>query len=332
MAVLLVGTYTTACQGKGIYQVYADEMNSVLSEPELIIETRDPSYLLVNEKGLYWVDEAIGEPTGRLCFARREGKRFIPVQSLETMGENPCHLALSPDGKTMAVANYTSGSVTMFDVLDSGGFERREVIPGRHGSADPLRQEGPHAHFVFFDRNDVLYCADLGADEIRCIRRQDGAWRQDEAPAVQLDAGEGPRHFVKYGDTWYIVTEMGRHLVRKTPEGMEKWPLTADDLPGTGAALKADGHVFYTTQRGADTVSVFTDMNGRMVCEGPFPAGGKTPRDCLHVMESIFCACQDSGEVTALHLEDRYNNTWVFNDRVSIPGAVCVVEDRYSWY
>ena len=64
-------------------------------------------------------------------------------------GSAPCHLALHPDGTTLFVANYVSGTVAVFPLDAEGrvtGAEPAQVI--QHTGSGPRtdRQEGPHAH------------------------------------------------------------------------------------------------------------------------------------------------------------------------------------------
>ena len=322
MKTVLVGTYTTGTESEGIYRLREDDQGR-FGEIELALRSHDASYLLPVKGGLYFVDEALGEKEGRVSYARKTEAGYELVTTLPTGGENPCHLALSPSGNTLAVANYTSGSVALFTARGEG-LEQLALIPGEHGSVNVVRQEGPHAHFVAFEGEDTLYVSDLGADEIRTIRRIEGTWRAF-APVHVFAPGAGPRHFVRRGNVWYVICEMGNVLYRLSPGEETVLPVTDSGVPGTSAAVRLgeDGGI-YCTQRGADVLTVFRDDAEGLRREGIWPAGGRTPRDCLPMGNRILCACQDSAEVTVL---ERIQQDIRLRQRIAVPGAVCLAEE-----
>ena len=317
MRSVLVGTYTTGTRSQGIYRVRVDAETGRLSDKELLIKTRDASYLLPVPGGLYWVDEALGESMGQVC-CRMEGK----IHAVPSGGVNPCHLAMSGDGKWLAAANYTDGTVSVFRVTEDGPVPAGR-FPGRHGSVNPARQEGPHAHFVCF-AGERLYASDLGADEIRVLHLRDGVWTEEENPGLTLDGGDGPRHFLISGDTWYIITELSNRLYRIRPEERTFLSLIGPGETGTAAALRSDRENLYCTQRGEDLLIVARDTGSGLEMTGRFPVEGRTPRDCLPLGKTVLCACQDSGEIVSM-LRD--GNTWKTVDRMEMPGAVGLAEE-----
>ena len=324
MEQILVGSYTTGTESDGIYRLKVDQ--GMIQDIEVVMFAEDPSYLLPVPGGLFWVNEALGSREGKVGFAKKRLRGGYEMQwETGTKGENPCHLALSPDGSTLAVANYTSGSVAVYDVT---GREPAllSVLEGRSGSVNPQRQEGPHAHFVLFRDNRTLWCSDLGADEIRLIEREGDAWVQAEEPVRRFAPGDGPRHLLDCGDHWYAITELSQKLYRIGGGREYEAPILLDGAEGTGAALRMDGDgLIYCTQRGADLLSVFTDTGEKLEPVGMYAAGGVMPRDCLPVGNMVLCACQGSGEVTCLWREGW---TWTGSDRVSAPGAVCLALER----
>ena len=323
MISLLAGSYTETPSAFGLTRLRVDEREGRLLPPEPLLRTRDVSYLLRAGGCLYWVDEALGEKAGRLVKAVREGECYREEGSVSTKGENPCHLAMSPDGRWMAAANYTSGSVALFPLDREGMPGEAQLFPGAHGSADPVRQEGPHAHFVFFDGPDRLYAADLGADEIRCLEKRGGRFEETGA-ALRFPPGTGPRHFLKKGDTFLVAAELDDAFLRVGPGGTERMPLFPGG-GGTAAALREgpDGK-YYLTERGHDLLCVFREEEGKLVMESSSQAGGKVPRDCLPLEGLCLCACQ-AGEVTLL--ARGVDGGWLVKDRAEVPGAVCLVKE-----
>ena len=110
------------------------------------------------------------------------------------MGDVACHLCLSPDRQSLFCANYISGNIAVFRILDRS-FEFIQSITGHgHCGNDRKRQDGPHAHCcAFIDGN--LWAADLGQDAI-FIFPWDGEKLGSEIGRIAFPFGSGPRHFV----------------------------------------------------------------------------------------------------------------------------------------
>ncbi len=324
MEQILVGSYTTGTESDGIYRLKVEQ--GMIRDIEVVMFAEDPSYLLPVPGGLYWVNESLGSKEGKVGFARKRLRGgYERIWEVGTKGENPCHLALSPDGSTLAVANYTSGSVAVYDVT---GKEPNmlSLLEGRSGSVNPARQEGPHAHFVLFRDNRTLWCSDLGADEVRLIERDGDAWVQADAPVKRFAPGDGPRHLLDCGDHWYAITELSQQLCCFRENGEYRAPVVIDGVEGTGAALRMDDEgLLYCTQRGMDLMTVFQDTGTELQQVGIFATGGMMPRDCLPVGNMVLCACQGSGDVTCLWREGWM---WTGSDRVKAPGAVCLALEK----
>lgn len=314
---ILVGTYTTGSTSRGIYRLTKGGV-------ALALEACDPSYLLCAPTGLYWVDEALGQREGRLCFASRQGE---PVVCLPSGGENPCHLALSPNGRLMAVANYASGSVSLFHLNGHGVPLPAIVFEGSGSGSDPLRQQGPHAHFVHFADDDTLWCCDLGCDAVRVLQCENGVWRE-ATPLFRLPGGSGPRHMVVSDKIAHVLCELDSTLYSlsiASGELLRAVRCVPQRASESAAAIKqgADGRL-YTSHRGSDLISVFApDEKGLPVYVSSFPCGGKSPRDILIVGDQLLCACQDSHTVTMFSIASGSGYTQIGS--WSAPSPVCLI-------
>ena len=290
---VLIGTY-----GAGIWRLDTEKACAAQ-----VAEAQDPSWLLrVGGDRLYATEECLGEKQGRVALFVRKDGAWIRRCTVPSGGENPCHLACSADGKWLAAANYTSGSVALFPLDEAGSPGKPQLFPGHHGGPNAERQEGPHAHFVTFQPEGLL-CCDLGADELRRIVLTPDGW-QEAAPLWTLPAGTGPRHFARHGNRAYIVCELsGELLTYPYPEGRR---LTrehiADGAKGTAAALRfgEDGRL-YASHRGGDCVSIYElDASGLPRLALRTSSVGSWPRDVLPIPDGMVCACQKSGEVVLL--------------------------------
>ena len=114
-SVLLVGGYTPPTgTGRGIALVEAGPDG--LADRGVLAVTESPSFLAISADGqrVYAVNET--DP-GRVSGFARTGAQsdpgLSPLGSQPTGGAHPCHLALHPSGRLLAVANYSSGSVAV---------------------------------------------------------------------------------------------------------------------------------------------------------------------------------------------------------------------------
>ncbi|KAF1028550.1 MAG: 6-phosphogluconolactonase [Burkholderia plantarii] len=147
---LLVGTYTDA-GSQGIYVYRFDTASGALT-PVSTARTVNPSYLLPSRDGrfVYAVNELPGDngPAnvrgGISAFgfdARTGALTFLDRVSAE--GNDPCYLALSPDGKYLLSANYSvasdpGGSFSVFPVQPDGKVGAA-VLNVHHEGSGPVK-------------------------------------------------------------------------------------------------------------------------------------------------------------------------------------------------
>src|SRR4051794_10617929 len=174
-----VGTYTNA-KSKGIYVMDMDPKTGSLTEPKLAAQTPGPSYLALhpNRRFLYAVNEMDsfqGQKTGGVsAFSINADGTLTALNQQSSGGPGPCHLVLDAKGRSLVVANYAGGSVASYRVADDGSLSAPvSVIQHQGSSADPRRQEGPHAHCAAIDPGAGgarVLVADLGLDKVMVYR------------------------------------------------------------------------------------------------------------------------------------------------------------------
>ncbi|MEO7262555.1 MAG: beta-propeller fold lactonase family protein [Jatrophihabitantaceae bacterium] len=166
---LLVGGYTPPTgAGQGIQLV--QHCDDGLVDRGMLAATESPSFLAISADGerVYAVNETA---PGRVSAFARTGPvaspGLEPLGSQSTGGAHPCHLALHPSGRLLAVANYSSGSVAIHPLDGTGALQPYSKLLRLHGSGPSAeRQDGPHAHQVSFAGGDELIVADLGSDRL----------------------------------------------------------------------------------------------------------------------------------------------------------------------
>ena len=227
-------------------------------------------------------------------------------------GAGPCHLALGPDGRTLAVANYDSGDVAVL-AIDEQAEARLAATHREAGSGpDPERQAGPHAHWVGFGPDGRLYATDLGTDRVLAFASE----RLDEAGVVfAAPPGSGPRQiaFHPLESRAYLVSELASTLTVLDRSG-PRWAARATlstlppDAPGEnlgGAiAINEAGSRLFVSNRGHDSVATFAlDDEGDATAIGHVASGGASPRFLLLVKDNLLVAHEQSGGVTLLPLD-----------------------------
>jgi 6-phosphogluconolactonase (cycloisomerase 2 family) len=158
------------------------------------------------------VSEHKGLPCGTVEAYRVQTKTghltFLNRQPLALSATMPRNIAISPDGKTLAVAVHGGGAYNLLPIMPDGGV-------GRVGSAmketgcGPVagHQDTAHPQAVLFDRSgDRMIAADLGCDRISVLSRAASGGALGRHSRCELPPGSGPRHLVlsPSGDRLYV--------------------------------------------------------------------------------------------------------------------------------
>ncbi|GAA0602278.1 lactonase family protein [Kribbella sandramycini] len=233
----------------------------------------DPSFLVRSADGrfLYVTNETVTDPPepGRVsAYAIQPdgGLEFLNDQPTE--GLHPCHLGIDPTGAYLLSANYSSGSVAIHPIAADGSLGTASQIVQREGTGPNAdRQEGPHAHQVAFFGGHV-FDVDLGSDTVyTSTLTPEGTL--EEVDRLRIHPGAGPRHLVFHptGAAAYVVNELDSTLtVCSHTDGKLQVVQTLStrpaDTPGENypaeLLISADGRFLYASNRGDDTIAVFT--------------------------------------------------------------------------
>jgi len=245
--------------------------------------------------------------------------RFIGKQA--SGGDNPAYVSVGQEGRHVAVANYTGGSLSVYPVGKEGELLRASINIRHFGhSIDSVRQDRAHVHSVVFSPDGrYLYTQDLGMDKIMIDafdelkeppledhgagvggagggaggRAQGGAAGEGTVAAV---GGSGPRHltFHPNGRYAYLVEEMGGSVdvYRYHPETgaldlLQR--IAAHPQEARGPFRSADIHVapdgryLYASNREDSTIAIFSiePATGLLKTVGYQSTFGKEPRNFM---------------------------------------------------
>ncbi|MDQ2623632.1 MAG: lactonase family protein [Actinomycetota bacterium] len=235
------GAGTPGGLGEGIWRgTLAD---GELTDVSFMVEAPAPSFLAAHPSGR-WV-YAVSEGAAGAVTAFEVTDGLVERESVSSGGADPCHLALSPDARSLYVANYSSGTLAVIGLDADGAIEGhgpRQVLGFEGTGPDPERQEGPHAHFVAVPSANEVVVADLGTDVLRhyavgvesTLRPADAL---ELVGLTRLPPGTGPRHLAISPDErwWYVVGELDAtlHVLESTPQGLASRQVLS--LAGSGA-------------------------------------------------------------------------------------------------
>jgi 6-phosphogluconolactonase (cycloisomerase 2 family) len=142
--------------------IYASRLNAdgSMAKPRLVATQAKPSFFALHPKldVLYVVTEtAINDKERAASLAAYQFDRAayqagdlpdLKLLNIERVqGNGPCHVTVDAQGKFAVVANYGSGSVSLFPIQASGALEPESSTVQHQGSGpNTARQQGPHAH------------------------------------------------------------------------------------------------------------------------------------------------------------------------------------------
>ncbi len=347
-----IGTYTGG-DSEGIYLLHFDAESGLLEKKGLACAVENPSFLALHPSKplLYAVgqmrdaDGQVGGAVSAIAINPGDG-RLVLLNTQSSVGRGPCHVAVDPSGRHVAVANYSGGSVAVLPILEDGRLgEAACHIQHEGSSVHPQRQQGPFAHSVTFDAaGRFLFAADLGADKIFVYRfdAERGVLEPNDPPSATLAPGAGPRHFAFHptGRFAFTVNEldntvtafsydatMGRldtlQSIGTLPEDFAEQNTTAE------IRVNHSGRFLYASNRGHDSIAAFAidQETGRLTALGQTPTGGRTPRN-FNLDPSgrfLIAANQATNNVVVFRIDQDNGTLEAAGQEVAVPTPVCVL-------
>ncbi|MEL7159514.1 MAG: lactonase family protein, partial [Bacteroidota bacterium] len=326
-----LGTYTRQeghvnGQAKGVYRAKIDLNGGRMTEPGLVAEVTNPSFLkLSNDEKVLIVASELAradEPTGFVHTFRIEGDNLTEVSKLPSNGQAPCHLELDQTGHYAIVSNYVGGTASLYRMADDGKMILRDtfVVPLKDF---PGRNSWLHSANIAPD-NRLVAIADKGLDRIwfQQLYERGGKFRDYAQAYVELPLGSGPRHtqWSADGNFLYVINELSNtvSVLGKKGDATEFSVLqTLSTLPAghTGTSYCADLHLhpsgkfLYGSNRGHDSIVIYainpvtgrlTDL-GRVSTRGEFPRNFAVAPDGRH----LWVANQNTNNIAAYAINQK---------------------------
>ena len=357
--VFFVGTYTEPIlfgtgqvlvgQGKGIYAYAFDPETGVAKLLNVTEGVRNPSYLAfgLERKFLYAVNElkefggaasgavsafALDQPSGKLTL----------LNTQPSHGTDPCHLTVDRTGEYVLVANFASGSVSVYPIqLDGSLGEASDVVQHEGSSLDPVRQSGPHAHAVTLDnQGKFVYVPDLGLDQVVIYKLDTECGKLKSVGAVHTRPGAGPRQLVMHPSKprAYLINELNSMMTayaydEETGELSELQTLSTLPLGFEGVSTCAEvqiapnGAFLYGSNRGHDSVAVYAiSEDGTLALQGHEGTSGEVPRNIVLSPRGdyLLAANQDTQNLAMFKLDRATGMPVATGESLEVPTPVCV--------
>jgi 6-phosphogluconolactonase len=286
----------------------------------------NPSYFCFSDKHdlIYALNEVMnirGEPGGAVTTLKhnRENRQIEKLDEMLVPYGGPCYISLSADGGFLLLANYSSGSVAVVR-LDESGIPVNVTDSILYEVTEP---DVSHPHMIMHDpAGKHVYLTDLGLDRIMIydLDKNTGKMNLIDNGIVNVPKGSGPRHFVfnTSGTTMYLINELGstmmvfevdehgglilKHTISTLEENFQGKSYCAD------VHISRDGKYLYGSNRGENSIVVFNiDNDGLLSVAGRTSCGGNWPRNFVidPSGQYLLVGNQRSDEISLFRIDDK---------------------------
>jgi 6-phosphogluconolactonase len=346
-----VGSRTTrerAARGEGISVFNVNEHTGALALVGITRGLVNPSYLALSADGefLYAVH---GDRSEASAFKvdKRTGC-IVLLNTQDTQGNNPVHLAIDPSGRFLVVSNHLGGSLAVLPIVADGLLGPVTQRVELQGAIGPHRVEQKQAkpHFNLFDpAGRFVWVPDKGLNRIFIFRFEAGRLVAALVPHVDTRETAGPRHLVFHPGApfAYVVNELDSSVTAYRADlesgGLEAFQILStlpDSFTGNsraaGIQMDARGRFLYASNRGFDSIAVFSidPDSGAMRFLGAQPTHGKTPRFITPAPDGrfMFALNEDGDSIVSFPIDP---GTGLLGAPVATAGSgspVCMVFSR----
>ncbi len=326
-----------------------DLASGALTPIGLAARIAHPSFFAIapNRRFLYSITEGSDQNNSSVSafsIDAAAGKLTL-LNSQPAGGAGPCYVEVDPSGKNVLIANYGSGSVSVFPAAPAGTLNPMSAfIQGYGSSVNPDRQTGPHAHCIVTDPADrfALVC-DLGLDKVLSFKFDSaaGTLLANDPPFVTTKPGAGPRHLVFHpnGRWAYVSDEMGCTVTAYSYDaaaGALREIQTESTLPKDFAGQNTDAEVavhpsgkfVFCSNRGDDSVAVFScdPDTGRLMFLERDSTGGQTPRqfEIDPTGAWLLAGNQASNSITVFRIDNATGHLQPVGNAIHTDNPMCI--------
>jgi 6-phosphogluconolactonase len=256
-------------------------------------------------------------------------------------GDWPCYLQLDRTGHWLFVANYGTGSASVFPLQADGSLGEMSSHVQHSGSGpNKQRQEGPHVHSVTLSPdNQFALVADLGLDQIVTYRFDPNAGKLSRQGETRTRPGAGPRHLAFHPNSkWlYAANELDSTVTLydydaasgtlSEKQYLSTIPANSPENIIADIHISSTGQRIYVSNRGHNSLAVYDiGVDGRLTLVSIPNCGGNWPRNFALAPEGNFVlvANQYSNEVCVLPVLEGKEALGSPVTRAAVGGASCI--------
>lgn len=333
---LYVGTFANE-NSKGIYLYQFNTKTGQLTNGRLATETESPNFLSYspNKKYIYSVNRSAtpDKPDYLAAFKVNTNGTLSLINTQNSHGKGPCHIAVNQAGNKVVVSNYFGGTVSLYNINSDGSLSEATQIFD-HNTKD----EKAHAHSALFLKNE-LFVADLGRNAVYLYQLKNNSYKLVSPKIIDMPDNPGPRHFTITKDEKfiYIINELGSSItsVKRTKDGFKQIDQDAtleDHYTGKNASadihLSKDERFLYGSNRGENTIAVFkrTPRNGKLKKIQSISVEGNWPRNFTidPTGRFLLAANRKSNNISVFKIDQKTGKLSFLHDTAS-PSPVCLL-------
>ena len=236
---LIIGSYTS--KGNPGIEVFNWDATTGKATKSYSLNVPAASYQAISGDLLFSVSEEGDGKASVSSFQKRNGK-YVPINTELSRGDHPCFILYREKSKTIYTANYSGGSVSVFQTVSGRLKPLAQYIEYSGSSTNKDRQNSSHAHMVALSPDEnTLFVTDLGTDKIYAHRIVESGLLEESRSEITLTPGNGPRHirFNAKGDRAYLLNELSSDVdvFKVAGSALEK----IQSIPADTSAAKVKG-------------------------------------------------------------------------------------------
>ncbi|MGZ3473792.1 MAG: lactonase family protein [Polyangiales bacterium] len=278
--------YVYVGEGNGQIEQFAwDAKTGTLTKKASFGGSSNPSFLAVDPSTRYLF--AVDEDASRVvAYSIAKGTGALTkLNDVDSGGGGPAYVSVDATGKSVLVANYGGGTVSVFPIQ----------ADGKLGAKSDGDAPGDKAHsFLAGPTNAFAYAPTLGANVVAqyALDAAGGTITPLTPAKVTFPANTGPRHmaFHPSGKFAFVIGETASTMssLALGADGKLAIQQTLSTLPSgfSGTNTGADVHVhssgkfLYGSNRGHDSIAVFDiGADGKLSLKANTKTDGNTPRN-----------------------------------------------------
>ncbi|WP_456276000.1 lactonase family protein [Bacillus sp. AK128] len=338
-----IGTYTKG-ESKGIYSFVLDTEAVTLSEPTLVAELENPTYVTISEDNNYlFAVKKEGDQGGAASYSINQQSGDLQfLNSQLGAGASPCHISVNKANNFIVTANYHKGTVDLYTADSKNGniLSLVSTIQLEGTGPNQERQEKPHTHYSGFTPDEkYVVVVDLGIDKILTYEIKNESLV--EVQSLSVKPGSGPRHieFHPNGKYAYVMTELSSEVIvlsynQGTGQFTELQSISTipssftDNNQGAAIHVSSDGQFVYVSNRGHNSIAVLkvSQESGELTLVELTSTEGDWPRDfMLDPSEKyLVVANQETGNLVLYKRDEDTGRLKFTNSSLAVPYPVCV--------